>query len=63
MLCRLSRESSPLARDTLVVAILLLLHVIGLADVIGVNGSDIIGVIIVDVIGPIDLVVSYLILS
>ena len=62
MLCRLSRESSPLARDTLVVAILLL-RVIGLADGIVVNGSDIVGVIVVDVIGPIDLVVSYLILS
>ena len=62
MLCRLSRESSPLARDTLVVAILLL-RVIGLADGPVVNGSDIVGVIVVDVIGPIDLVVSYLILS
>ena len=62
MLCRLSRESSPLASDTLVVAILLL-RVIGLADGIVVNGSDIVGVIVVDVIGPIDLVVSYLILS
>ena len=57
----MSRESSPLASDTLVVAILLL-RVIGLAGVIGVNGSDIVGVIIVDVIGPIGLVVSYLIL-
>ena len=55
----MSRESSPLASDTLVVAIVLL-RVIGLADVIVVNGSDIVGVIIVDVIGPIDLVVSYL---
>ena len=62
MLCRLSRESSPLARDTLVVAILLL-RVIGLADGSVVNGSDIVGVIVVDVIGPIDLVVSNLILS
>ena len=62
MLCRLSRESSPLARDTLVVAILLL-RVIGLADGIVVNGSDIVGVIVVYVIGLIDLVVSYLILS
>ena len=58
----MSRESSPLASDTLVVAILLL-RVIGLADGIVVNGSDIVGVIVVDVIGPIDLVVSYLILS
>ena len=57
----MSRESSPLASDTLVVAILLL-RVIGLAGVIGVNGSDIVGVIIVDVIGPIVLDVSYLIL-
>ena len=54
----MSRESSPLASDTLVVAILLL-RVIGLADVIGVNVSDIVDVIFVDVIGPIDLVVSY----
>ena len=54
----MSRESSPLASDTLVVAIVLL-RVIGLAGVIGVNVSDIVGVIIVDVIGPIDLVVSY----
>ena len=54
----MSRESSPLASDTLVVAIVLL-RVIGLADVIGVNVSDIVDVIFVDVIGPIDLVVSY----
>ena len=56
MLCRLSRESSPLASDTLVVAIVLL-RVIGLAGVIVVNASDIVGVIIVDLIGPI--AVSY----
>ena len=53
VLCRLSRESSPLASDTLVVAIVLL-RVIGLAGVIVVNVSD-----IINVIGPVDLVVSY----
>ena len=50
----MSRESSPLASDTLVVAIVLL-RVIGLADVIVVNVSD----IVVNMIGPVDLVVSY----
>ena len=49
----MSRESSPLASDTLVVAIVLL-RVIGLADVIVVNVSD-----IINMIGRVDLVVSY----
>ena len=49
----MSRESSPLASDTLVVAIVLL-RVIGLADVIVVNVSD-----TINMIGPVDLVVSY----
>ena len=50
----MSRESSPLASDTLVVAIVLH-RVIGLADVIGVSVSY----IVVNMISPVDLVVSY----
>ena len=49
----MSRESSPLASDSLVVAIVLL-RVIGLADVTVVNVSD-----IINMIGPVDLAVSY----
>ena len=49
----MSRESSPLASDTLVVAIVLP-RVIGLADVTVVNVSD-----IINMIGPVDLAVSY----